>query len=134
MYNLSFIIFNGMKTFTIGLIVSLFVGVSFLIGQESDKLGDGFDLEALPGILQEVNNFEELEKAINDSTSDINNLDLDQNGEVDYVLIHEVEEGNSHVAFLRVAMSEDEYQDIVSIEMEKQSSSTASFQIVGDEY
>ena len=104
-----------------------------LFGQESDMLGEDFDLEALPGILQEVNTFEELEKAINDSTSDINNLDLDQNGEVDYVLIHEYEDGDSHVAFLRVAMSEDEYQDIASIEMEKQSATTASFQIVGNE-
>ena len=79
-----------------------------VIGQESDLQGEDFDLEALVGVIEKVNTFEELEKAINDSTNDINNLDLNKNGVVDYVLIHEEADGNTHVAFLRIAMSEDE--------------------------
>lgn len=94
--------------------------------------GEDFDLESLMGVIETVDNFEALEAAINDSTNQLNNLDLDGDGMVDYILIQEEADGDVHVAFLRVAMSETEYQDIATIEMEKLSSTTATFQIVGD--
>lgn len=120
-----------MKKLNFLLIAAVFITAS-VFGQDSDKPGEDFDLEALAGVIEDVDTFEELEKAINDSTNDINNLDLDENGEVDYVLIQEEAEGDTHVAFLRVAMSEDEFQDVATIEMDKLSSTTALFQIVGD--
>ena len=120
-----------MKLFNLSIIALLFF-VTPVFGQESDKIGEDFDLEALPGILEKVSSFEELEKSINDSTNNINNLDLDNNGEVDYILIQEEADGETHIAFLRVAMAEDEFQDVATIEMEKQSSTEATFQIVGD--
>ena len=111
------------------------MSTSFVFGQEEEEegnTGEDFDIEALLGIIDGYDNFEELEKAINDSASDVNNLDLDGDGEVDYVLIQEEADGDTHVAFLRVAMAEDEYQDVATIEMEKLSATTASFQVVGD--
>ena len=114
-------------------VIALLFFVTPLFGQESDNLGEDFDLEALPGVLEKVNDFEALEKAINEEGNDVNNLDLDKNGEVDYVLIQMENEGDTYIAYLRVAMSETEYQDVATIEMEKQSSVTATFQIVGDE-
>lgn len=115
----------------------LFVAIVFIatsiFGQSSDLSGEDFDLEALAGIIESVSTFEDLEKAINTESNEVNNLDLDKNGEVDYVLIQMEKEGDTYVAFLRVAMSETEMQDVATIEMEKQSSTTAFFQIVGDE-
>ena len=105
---------------------------SAAFAQEEGLSGEDFDLEVLPALFETANTFEELEAAVNDSTSDINNLDLDGDGEVDYVLIQEEVDGDTHVAFLRVATAEDEYQDIATVEMEKKSETTASFQIVGD--
>ncbi len=58
-----------------------------VIGQDSGLPGEDFDLEALPGVLEKVSTFEDLEKAINEEGNDVNNLDLDGNDEVDYVLI-----------------------------------------------
>jgi len=121
-----------MTKITLTIILTLIFTISGFV-QDADNLGEDFDLEALPGILEKVNNLEELEKAINEEDNDVNNLDLNGDGEIDYVLVHEEAEGDTHIAFLRVAMSEDEYQDVATIEMEKQSSSTAIFQIVGDE-
>jgi len=103
-----------------------------LFSQDSDLLGEDFDLEALPAVLEKVYGFEELEKAINDSNNAVNNLDLDNNGEVDYITIQEEADGETHIAYLRVALSEDEFQDIATIEMEKKSASLVTFQIVGD--
>jgi len=123
MENMKFVTFS---------IIALLLFVTPLIGQEADNLGQDFDLEALPGIMEQVSTLEELEKSINESENNINNLDLDNNGEVDYILIQEEAEGDTHIAFLRVAMAEDEFQDVATIEMEKQSSTEATFQIVGD--
>ncbi len=115
----------------------LFVAFVFItisvFGQDSDLPGQDFDLEALPSVLEKVSDFEALEKALNEEGNDVNNLDLDGNNEVDYVLIKMEKEGDTYIAFLRVAMSETEYQDVATIEMEKQSSTIATFQIVGDE-
>ncbi len=121
-----------MKTFKFLIIAAVFFATP-VYGQNSDLQGEDFDLEALPGLFEKVNTFEDLEKAINQENNNINNLDLNKDGEVDYVLIQMENENNTYVAFLRVAMSETEMQDIATIEMEKQSSVTATFQIVGDE-
>ena len=104
-----------------------------LLAQDSGLPGEDFDLEALPGIIETVSTFEDLEKAINNEKNEINNLDLDQNGEVDYIMIQMEKDGDAYIAFLRVAMSETEMQDVATIEMEKKSANTASFQIVGEE-
>jgi hypothetical protein len=121
-----------MKYLSFLTIVTLFFANS-IVGQDSGKAGEDFDLEALAGIIEKVSNFEELEKAINDPANDINNLDLDKNNEVDFVLIQEEADGDTHVAYLRVALSQETFQEIATIEIEKLSSTTASFQIVGDE-
>lgn len=120
-----------MRLFTF-YIIAFFTVSTTVYGQDSDSTGQDFDLEALMGVIETVDDFEALEKVINDSTSDVNNLDLNGDGNVDYVLIQEEADGDVHVAFLRVPMAEDEYQDVATIEMEKLSSTTASFQIVGD--
>ena len=121
-----------MKYLNLLLIATVFYTVS-VYGQSSDLQGEDFDLEALPGVLEGISTFEELEEAINKEGNDVNNIDLDGDDEVDYVMIQMENDGDTYVAFLRVAMSDTEFQDIATIEMEKQSATTASFQIVGDE-
>ena len=120
-----------MKYLSLSFIFSI-IFIAFSVAQDSDK-GQDFDLEALPSILEKVNDLEELENALNEPDNDVNNIDLDGDGEIDYVLIQEEADGDTHIAFLRVALAEDEYQDIATIEMEKISSTQAVFQIVGDE-
>ena len=120
-----------MRLFAFFILIFLVISTR-IFSQDSDSTGQDFDLDALMGVIETVDDFEALEKAINDSTNEINNLDLNDDDIVDYILIQEEADGDTHVAFLRVAMAEDEYQDIATIEMEKLSSTTASFQIVGD--
>jgi hypothetical protein len=56
----------------------------------SDELvSDGFDLKALPAILKEVNNVEDIEKKLNQPNG-INNLDLNNDGEVDYIKVTQI--------------------------------------------
>jgi len=104
-----------------------------LISQDSNLPGQDFDLEALSGIIETVSTFEELEKAINTESNEINNLDLNKDGEVDYITIDMEKDGDAYIAFFRVAVSDTEVKNIATIEMEKQSAATASFQIIGEE-
>lgn len=123
---------NDLKFKLLPLFFSIFFAVVGFT-QNTENLGEDFDLEALPSVLEKVSDFEALEKAINEEGNDVNNLDLDGNGEVDYVLIQMENDGDTYIAYLRVATSETEFQDVATLEMEKKSSATATFQIVGDE-
>ena len=76
---------------------------------------------------------EEFEKLINSEDQRVNNLDLNEDGETDYVRVIDKMEGNVHAFILQVPVSETESQDIAVIELEKTGDESALLQIVGDE-
>lgn len=62
-----------------------------------------FDLQTAIGLLRtnKVRDAQSLEAAINDSSSGINNVDLDNDGQIDYIGIQESVSGNErHMAFM----------------------------------
>jgi hypothetical protein len=63
----------------------------------------------------------------------VNNLDLNGDGEVDYVRVAGKRDKDVHVFILQVPVAEKESQDIAVIELEKTGSENAVLQIVGDE-
>jgi hypothetical protein len=102
--------------------------INKIIGeQKTDKtLEDYTDLK----IKEEI---EGIENTINDQSQKINNLDLNEDGNVDYIKTIDNVEGNAHALILRVDLSETESQDIAVIELEKPDDNSATIQIVGDE-
>ncbi len=95
--------------------------------------GDHFSLEAALESFKSSETLEDFEKNINEENNRINNLDLDQNGEIDYVRIEDHVDGNTHVIVLQVPLGEHESQDIATIEIEKTGEENAILQIVGNE-
>ncbi|MER3523460.1 MAG: hypothetical protein C4326_05170 [Ignavibacteria bacterium] len=95
--------------------------------------GDHFSLEGALEMFQKATSPEEFEKLINSPDNHVNNLDLDGNGEVDYVRVVGTMDKDAHAFVLQVAVSETENQDIAVIEIEKTGSEWAVIQIVGDE-
>jgi hypothetical protein len=79
----------------------------------------GLDLQAVGELFAETKNLEDFEKALNNPEDGLNNLDLDSNGEVDYIRIVEKVEGDTHVIILQAAIGKDEFQDVATIEVEK---------------
>jgi hypothetical protein len=71
--------------------------------------------------------------ALNSEEKGINNLDLDENGEVDYIKVDEYIEGDTHVIILQVEIEENDFQDVASIEIEKMGDEEYSLQVVGAE-
>lgn len=95
--------------------------------------GDGFSLEGALELFKNAKDLESYEKALNAEDNQVNNLDLDNNGEVDYVRLVDHRQGDAHAIVLQIALSKEETQDVAVLELEKNGESSAIVQIRGAE-
>lgn len=95
--------------------------------------GDDFSLQGALQMFQDAATIEEFEKAINTEGNHVNNLDLNADGEIDYIRVIDKSEKDVHAFVLQVPVSETENQDIAVIELEKTGEANAIIQIIGDE-
>ncbi len=95
--------------------------------------GDNFSLEGALELFKKSESPEAFEKMLNAEESKVNNLDLNGDGEIDYIKVIDKTEGNVHAFILQAVVSETESQDIAVIEIEKKHDGEATMQIVGDE-
>ncbi len=95
--------------------------------------GDNFSLEGALELFKKAASPEDFEKMLNAENNDVNNLDLNEDGETDYIHVIDNMDGDAHAIVLQVAVSESESQDIAVIEIEKQGADQAILQIIGDE-
>jgi hypothetical protein len=95
--------------------------------------GDNFSLQGALAMFKKAASPEEFEKLINTEDNGVNNLDLNEDGETDYVRVIDKADNDVHAFVLQVAISEKESQDIAVIELEKTGDQQADIQIVGDE-
>jgi hypothetical protein len=105
-------------------------------GASSDSTGlpgDNFSLQGALQLFQKANSPEEFEKLLNTEENHINNLDLNGDGDIDYVRVVGKREKDVHAFVLQVPVSEKESQDIAVIELEKTGDANAIVQIIGDE-
>jgi hypothetical protein len=103
-------------------------------GKDSTGLpGDNFSLQGALQMFQQASSIEKFEKLINSEGNHVNNLDLDGDGDIDYVKVIDKSDKDAHAFILQVPVSENESQDIAVIELEKTGDASAVLQIVGDE-
>lgn len=95
--------------------------------------GDHFSLEGALDLFKKSKSPEDFEKKLNQNNSEVNNLDLNEDGEVDYIKVIDNTEGDVHAIVLRVPVNEKESQDVAVIEIEKTGKESAILQIVGNE-
>lgn len=102
--------------------------------QDSTGLpGDNFSLHGALELFRKASSPEEFEKLLNTENNRVNNLDLNGDGEVDYVRVIGKMENDAHAFTLQVPVSETESQDIAVIELETTGKEFAIIQILGDE-
>lgn len=106
-----------------------------VVAQNRD-ISDNLDLQAVASVFGDSNDLEDFEKRLNDPSAQISNLDLNQDGYVDYLRIIEVAEGDDRVVVIQSVLGQDQFQDVATIEIERQrsSSSNVNIQIVGNPY
>ncbi|MBT1708199.1 hypothetical protein KK062_08190 [Fulvivirgaceae bacterium PWU5] len=127
---------NGFKV--LSLVTVLLWGTGTLqaqtAAQDSTGLpGDNFSLEGALEMFQKAGSPEEFEKMLNSQENNVNNLDLNEDGEADYIKVIDKRDGDVHALILQDAVSENEDQDIAVIELEKTGNDQAVLQIIGDE-
>ena len=95
--------------------------------------GDNFSLEGALSLFEEAKSLEDFEKSLNSENNYVNNLDLNDDGEIDYIRVIDNMDEDVHAIVLQVPVSADESQDIAVIEIEKTGKDEATLQIIGDE-
>lgn len=95
--------------------------------------GDHFSLQGALELFKNTNSLEEFEKALNTEDNKVNDLDLDGDGQIDYVRVETVKDGDAVAIMLRVPVSKTESQDVAVIELEKTGPEEATVQIRGDD-
>lgn len=112
------------------------LGMTAAFSQEDNRpvnTGDDFSLEGALAMFKESNSLEEFEKSINNQSNNINNLDLNNDGEIDYITVEDIKENDTHLIVMSTYLNETEKQDIALISIEKTGDDKAVLQIEGDE-
>ena len=122
---------EGTMKIRIILIMALLLTSGALYAQEditvvaaSSEAAEGLDLTALGELFRNSETIEDFEMTLNDPETGINNLDLNNDGFVDFIRVIDESYGDVHILVLQVPLSEVEFQDVATIEIER----------VGDEY
>lgn len=96
--------------------------------------GDSLDLKAVSNAAAKSKNAEEFEKLLNTTGNKINNLDLNEDGKIDYIKVTEINEGTMKGFSLTVDVSANEEQEICTIQFEKTSNSSTRIQTHGNSH
>ncbi|MBL0129633.1 MAG: hypothetical protein IPP83_19765 [Flavobacteriales bacterium] len=95
--------------------------------------GDNFSLRGALELFKNAKDLDAFEQALNTEANHVNNLDLDANGEIDYIHVKTIADGDARVIVLQVALAKEDLQDVAAIELEKTGAAVAAIQIRGDE-
>lgn len=114
-------------------LISLMLTTGVKAQDETGLPGDHFSLEGALEMFKKAGNPGEFEKMLNTKENGVNNLDLNEDGAIDYIRVVNKKDGNVQLFVLQALVSASESQDIAVIELEKTGDDHAVIQIVGDE-
>ena len=97
-------------------------------------ISENLDLKTVATLFGQAKDLEQFEQLLNNPDSAFSNLDLNGDGEVDYLRVIETADGNRHLVVIQAVLAKDIYQDVASIFVEKDEADQITVQVVGDEY
>ena len=101
---------------------------------QSENFSQDLDLNAVASLFGSSKDLADFEWRLNDPNSQISNLDLNGNGEVDYLRIIETTRYDIHLIIIQAVIGPDLYQDVATIEVARDRYNETTIQIVGDPY
>ena len=114
---------------------AMFADETVTVNATSADISSNLDLKAVAKLFAQSANLEEFETLLNNPDSAYSNLDLNGDGEIDYLRVVETGEGNQRLIILQAILAKDIYQDVASIYVERdEATNNVSVQVVGDEY
>ncbi len=114
--------------------MALWAEETITVSANSSDISEGLDLKVVAKLFAEAENLEQFENMLNNPDSAFCNLDLNGDGQVDYLRVVETGEGNKRLIVLQAILAKDIFQDVASIYVEKDENEQVSVQVVGDEY
>lgn len=113
-------------------LVSVLAQDAVTVATPHSEAAAGLDLYAVAELFKSSENLEKFEQSLNDPQTGINNLDLDQNGQVDFIRVTEKTADDTHLIILQTPISESEFQDVATIAVERESGEKYNLHIQGD--
>lgn len=100
----------------------------------SSDISENLDLKTVATLFGQAKDLEQFEQLLNNPDSAFSNLDLNGDGEVDYLRVIETADNNRHLVVIQAVLAKDIYQDVASIFVEKDEKDQITVQVIGDEY
>lgn len=91
---------------------------SVTVTPEVANLGEGLNLQMLGDMVKNSTNAQDIEDKLN-STGSINNLDLDNDGNVDYLKVTEYGDGNNRGLSFTVDLADGQTQEVATVVLDK---------------
>jgi hypothetical protein len=105
-----------------------------IVNAMNSEISDNLDLRVVASIFGDSRNLQDFERRLNDPKLQISNLDLNNDGQVDYLRVIESVHRRTHIVILQSVLNPDLYQDVATIEIEKTWNNTIRIQVVGNSY
>ena len=96
------------------------------------EISDNLDLRAVASIFGDSRDLQDFERRLNDPKLQISNLDLNNDDQVDYLRVIETVEGRTHLIIIQSVLDQDVYQDVATLDVEKDRNNKIHVQVVGD--
>ena len=101
----------------------------------SSDISENLDLKTVATLFGQAKDLEQFEQMLNNPDSAFSNLDLNGDGEVDYLRVIETADNDRHLVVVQAVLAKDIYQDVASIFVEKdEKTQSVTVQVIGDEY
>jgi len=97
---------------------------SVTVTPEVANLGNGLDLQMLGELVRNSSSAQDVEDKLN-SNGSINNLDLDNDGNVDYIKVTEYGDGNNRGLSFTVDMPNGQTQEVATVELNRMNNNVA---------
>jgi hypothetical protein len=101
---------------------------------KNSDISDNLDLRAVASIFGESANLQDFERRLNEPKYQISNLDLNDDNQVDYLRVIESVENRTHVVIIQAVLDRDVYQDVATIDLERDSFNKVHIQVVGNDF
>lgn len=122
---------------------SILVGLLFCVSTFAQQatvtaknydISDNLDLQAVASVFGDSKDLADFEFRLNDPEMRLSNLDLNRDGYVDYLRVIEAVEGKTHLIVIQAVLGQDVFQDVATIEVEKDRRNQVQVQVVGNSY
>lgn len=128
-----------MKTTSTTLLVILLLAITghlsaqrnITVEATSEDISNALDLRAVASIFGESTDLADFEQRLNNNDNEISNLDLNNDGYIDYLRVIETSENNTHLIVIQAVLGKDFYQDVATIVVEKNFWNKFYVQVIG---